>query len=580
MKNHILKTVAIICCLALCAGILLSCKSKEAEENLYPSDNPEDYPATISIPAQEADENGEISFSYSIPENVRTGYDKFAVKIYHDDRNNNLLATAEINGSGQNGTVAAAYGKIKLYIVGTKGDGQEEIIAVNKTTVWADEYNFASLNGTFPVVYFTLGLFSMDGESKANFEAANVEAGKNIQFIKNVPTFASLERVAAYNWNSLPKNVHTLPNVSYDYSISGDFHGTNNAMADYIAELYEINPESKFHFYCVDNYPELIAKFFYAQGIGDDSFDATFISDGTATVAAFKRIFSESDADEKYETLAAEWQAVKEKAAAGQQNYFEGLTHGYEDYSILMDYAFVMANEQSNIKWWISRDLFTANSGTQEIADKIALMKSNDEGGDKIEIFGINDMLSNLSAADQVNLKELFHFDGEMFSAAEENGKKILVIIGTSTAGEENIEQYLDLIKTLYGDEYQIYYKGHPGYLTGLNAQKLAMFEKYGITDIDGSIAAELILFYCPDVYLAGWSSTTYKSASTDRLLALFNETAETGLEKAQTDGYSDIPDSFYSFDAESGYVKIEYANGSPAKYYNATTNTIVDQLP
>ena len=579
MKKHILKTVAMICCLALCAGILISCNSKEAEAPTYPSDNPEDYPATISIPSQKADENGEIGFSYSIPEDVRSGYDKFAVKVYHDDRNNNLLATAEIDGSANAGKVTAAYGKIKLYVVGLKG-AEETIIAVNKASVWADEYNFASLNGTFPVVYFTLGLFSMDGESKTNFEAANANIGKNIQFIKNVPTFVSLERVAAYNWNALPENVHTLPNTSYDYSVSGDFHGMNNAMADYIAELYLINPESKFHFYCVDNYPELIAKLFYAQGIGDNSFDATLISDGTATVAAFKKIFSEADANEKYAALAAEWQAIKDKAAAGQANYLDGLTYGYADYNVLMDYAFTIVSEQNNVKWWISRDLLSDNSGTEEIKEKVALMKSNDEGGNKIEIFGINDMLSNLCADDQANLKALFHFDGEMFSTAEANGKKILVILGTSTAGEENIEHYLSLVKNLYADEYQIYYKGHPGYLTGLNAEKMAMFDKYGITDIDGSIAAELILFYCPDVYLAGWASTTYKSASPDRVLALFNETAQSGLDKAETDGYNDIPDSFYTFDAEMGYVKIEYADGSSAKYYNPTTNTIIDQLP
>ena len=178
-----------------------------------------------------------------------------------------------------------------LELVALNEAGEEKLLAVGKTEVWADEYNFASLNGTFPVVYFTLELFSMSGESRDNFLEAN-EGGKNIQFMANVPTFVSLERTAAYNWDKLPENVYTLPNTTYEYAIQGDFHGMNTVMASYIKELSEINPDSKFHFYCVDNYPELIVKFFTAQGIDADHFDATMISDGTASVAAFTALRS------------------------------------------------------------------------------------------------------------------------------------------------------------------------------------------------------------------------------------------------------------------------------------------------
>lgn len=601
MKKSILKLIALICCFTLCAGILIACKGKDdgtatelpsadngttapggGSDTPGASQNPDDYPAMVVASRQEADEDGNIRVNYKIPEELISAYDSFAINVYHNDTNNNLLASTEIDASKIMATIKGAYGKLRLELVGSKAGAQNEVIGVNTVSVYAKEYNFASLNGTFPVVYFTLSLFSMDGESKQNFETANSN-GKNIQFMADVPTFISLERVAAYNWDALPENVHPLPNTTYEKSISGDFHGMNVAMAEYIKELYEINPESKFHFYGVDNYPELIIKFFYAQGMGSGNFDATLISDGTATIAAFKNVFSGGDADSVYTTLAAEWATVKEKAKAGEENYFDGLTHGYEKYSILKDYAFVIANEQSNVKWWISRDLFTENAGTQGIKDIIADMKSNEsETGDKIEVFGINDMLSNLSEADQTALKTLFHFDGEMFSAAEENGKKILVILGTSTAGEGNIEEYLALVKKLYGEEYQIYYKGHPGYLTGLNAEKLAMFEKYGITDIDGSIAAELILFYCPDVYLVGWSSTTYKAAQKDKILALFNETCESGLGKANTDGYGDTPDTFYTsmVHAAKHYVKIEYADGVTVKYYDVSADKILDVLP
>ena len=581
MKKFVIKIVSLLCCLAMLAGMTAACDQPNSNETKPNTDAttpsgtaPECYFEALD---QRASNDGRIIVSYDVTADVADDYDHIEVRVYHDDENNRLLCATNVDATKRTAYVDTSYGKLRMELVGVKADGSATVLANETAKVWADEYNFASLNGTFPVVYFTLELFSMNGDSRENFVNANAN-GKNIQFLANVPTFVSLERTAAYNWEKLPENVYTLPNTTYEHAVQGDFHGMNTKMAAYIKELNEINPESKFHFYCVDNYPELIVKFFTAQGVDDDHFDATMISDGTASVSAFMDLYKEDGSETTYEEMKKAWETIKDKAAKGEQDYLSNVLNGSTDgCSILWKYAITMVNEEDNIQWWCSRDNFTKNTESQYMKDVLANVK-----GTKLQYFGINDMLSNLSADDQSYLKELFHFDGEMFSAAEESGKKALVLIGTSTSDEVNIAEYVKLVKALYGEEYVIYYKGHPGYPTGLYAEKTELFEKYGVTDIDASIAAELILFYCPDIYLAGWPSTTYKSAHTDKLLALFDQTMESGLNFANTDGYGDTPDSCFSVVEVSGkkYVKIEYAADDAVKYFDTESLTFIDKLP
>lgn len=566
MNKFLMRLISLLCCFVLLSGTLSAyAETTETVADCY-----------FEALDQRATNDGKIIVSYDVPAELTSEYAQFEVHVYHDDENNRLLCKTQIDPQQKTAYVDTSYGKLRLELVGLKNDNIVTVLANEKTAVWADEYNFASLNGTFPVVYFTLELYSMNGESAKNFKASNA-AGTNIQFLADVPTFVSLERVAAYNWEKLPENVYTLPNTSYGHAVSGDFHGMNVLMANYIKELNEINPDSKFHFYCVDNYPELIVKFFDAQGIDSDHYDATMISDGTASVAAFKELYAAADSEATYEAMKQAWQTIKEKAANGEEDYLSNVLHGSADgYSILWKYAITMANEENNIQWWCSRDNFTKNTESQFMKDMLAALN-----GTKIQYFGINHMLANLSEEDQAHLKELFHFDGEMFNAASEAGKKVLVLIGTSTSAEVNILEYIKLVNALYGDEYQIYYKGHPGYPTGLYAEKTEMFAAYNVTDIEASIAAELILFYCPDIYLAGWPSTTYKSVHVDKLLALFDQTKESGLGFVTTDGYGDTPDQFYSVVEANGkkYVQIENAVDETIQYFDTETELFVDSI-
>ena len=586
MRNLLLKALALFCCLALCAGTFAACNTKPADDpsattaatTTAATTAPEEKFATLTVKDQKATEDELISIEYDVPAELAEKYEYIEARVYHDDDNENLLFTTRLDASKAAADIKTSYGKLRVELVGfNESIDRFEILDTEKVSVWADEYNFASLNATFPVVYFTLELFSMDGESKANFEAAN-EAGKNIQFIKDLPTFVSLERAAAYDWTQLPEKVHPMPNATYEDSTTGEFHKMNTAMAEYIKELHEINPDSKFNFYCVDNYPELIVKFFTAQGIDSDHFTATMISDGTASVSAFSYLFANEDAESVYAQTKSAWETIKEKAASGDPTCLTDVPYAADDtYSILWRYATTIANEEDNVQWWCSRDNFTDATASQFMKDTLAEMKNT-----KVQYFGINDMLSNLSEEDQAKLKALFHFDGEMFSRSEIENKKSLVIIGTNWSLETNIEGYAKLLRSEFGDEYVIYYKGHPRYPTGLNQEKIDIFARYNILDIDASIAAELILFYCPDIYLAGFPSTTFKSVKDGKFLAMFDKTKAEGLEIASTDGYGDQPISFYTTVTvgEQAFVKIENSENDDVRYFNVTTGEFVAELP
>lgn len=325
-------------------------------------------------------------------------------------------------------------------------------------------------------------------------------------------------------------------------------------------------------------------KFFTAQGITEKNFKATLISDGTATVAYFKAAFGGADGKEVYDTMVAEWNRIKGLAAAGDSTYLDDVYLGSGTfYQILAKYALVMITEEDNIELWCSRNLFTSNTESAYIQD---LISGENESGENAEgkkanfrVLGINDMLSILNEEQQSNLKNLFHFDSEMFSAAADEGKQVLMVVGTSTANEGDLKAYLTLLNETHGDKYKIYYKGHPGYPTGLNDEKIAMFEELGVTDLEASIAAELIMFYCPDIYLSGYGSTTYKSAQEGKFLDLFAYNKADGLTMAVENGYGDMPDTFFSKDETGRYVIVENAADETVKYFDTETNAWVDGI-
>src|SRR5690606_29047832 len=87
-------------------------------------------------------------------------------------------------------------------------------------------------------------------------------------------------------------------------------------------------------------------------------------------------------------------------------------------------------------------------------------------------------------------------FDGISYMFQGEPSKNLL-ILGTSTAGEVHatyatFEKYIEYIVDVYGDEYKIFYKGHPSYPS--SGARLQMFANYGIEIIPNSIPVETVM--------------------------------------------------------------------------------------
>ncbi len=492
------------------------------------------------------------------------------VSFYYQDQ---LLACRRVGTLSSTLIEEVCFGLVTVKFTVKNESGTLLTLKEGTVPVFADEYNFASLNASFPVLYFTLDLFSRNGGTMENYSS------KDLPLMRDVPTFISLERATTYNWDCLPEHVYSLPAIPEEEVRVGDFGKHNDVMAAYILELYQIHPDSHFHFYCVDNYPELILKFFIAQGI--ENYDAVMISDGTATIANYQyltRPAAEHGATPKevYDKMVAEWERLKLAAVSGEKNYLDGVFMGNYVASVLSKYAFVIATVEENVTWWCGRrSLFEDNAfGDAFVLDLLNGTNHSGENGagDRVNLIfpSMGNMFGGLSAADQAAFKALYKFDSDAFSAAYEKNKQVLMIVGTKNESLADLECYIKYLKSL-GDGYQIYYKGHPANATALNEEKQAMFDRNGVIDVEGAIAAEVILFYCPDIYLAGYTSTTFISAQPDKILALFC-TKQTGATVEQNDGYT--APVFISATADGHYL-VEYAENDTKHYFNPETGTL-----
>lgn len=381
--------------------------------------------------------------------------------------------------------------------------------------ITAPEYNFALLNASYPVLVYTLKLQSITEDG-------------------DIPTFVALERNAQYNWDALPYNVKPFPFLAESDAISGDFHGKREKLQSYIKELYELNSDSKFNLYCVDNYGELILEMFVANNIPEENWNAVMITDGNGTSAALSNTFAVDNPETRYAEMKTEWEALKTDVSENgfdAQKISASLSQQHNpEYEILVNYAYVIAREQANVDWWCNR--LRAGENLKNI--------NAVEGGEAFitELLThvtqeyTNSLLAALKPAEQESFKTLYKFNEDMFSDAETNQKEVVMILGTSWSGEEgNLYENVKLLVEFYGTEkYEFYYKGHPGYPTSQYEGRQRYFDElkeegYVIHELENAIAAEIILFFEPQVNMAGYKTSTFDSITeetNDKALLLF----------------------------------------------------------
>lgn len=421
----------------------------------------------------------------------------------------------------------------------------------------AEEYNLAPLNASFPVIYFSLAIQDASVNDKG----------------EPVPGFVFLERDDAFDWNALAKNVYALPYATEAQLHDGRqyFHQLQTAMADFVKDLFEVSPNSKFNLYTVDNYCENMLMTLNANNIPEEQYHVYLLSDGAGSYSIFNDTFNTSNASAVYNDMAAEWKRVKnlveEKHQFSADMLQKYLDEGGHDYQIFRRYAYVIAKEESNVEWWLARV-----NDTLQIPDADFLASVKAESADPdgcIKIKAMNAMLNDLKAKGEESVnafKKMYKFNDAMFTEAQKQNKKVMLVLGTLVSLEENFEDYVKFTKAYYGDNYIYYYKGHPATPTGLYPEKQAQLNKLNLTDVESSIAAELILFFYPDIYLCGYQSSTFLSVTNDeKACSLFN------ANKTATDAYAKSMDSFVSkIDLQNDYYKpyADYCTDSSKTYY------------
>lgn len=392
----------------------------------------------------------------------------------------------------------------------------------------ADEYNLAPLTATMPVTMFSLSLWG---------EGSIRTAG---------PTIALLMRAGAWDWDSLPGprdgmyGVYALPYlteeaIAYqpsDYAEESAVFRSNFAAFDaYVEDLHALDPSSRFNLYLGDNFVWIIQEALYANGIPSDRYTITVLSDGTGSYSAFSAAYDGASLSENeaiHSGLKAGWEAARQYA------YDTGeVMAGYtaEHYSDNNRRAWAAIDSERSATWWLARpDLIVTDGDGGAFG---AAVRDGSVGAGIVRFY-IDRRLSAIQAAGDgavAEFKALFNFNDGYFSAAEESGKDVMLLLGSRYPDKEpDFEGYARFVMTYYGDGYAYYYKGHPATPTDLNPAKVAQLASLGIADVDSSIAAELILFFNPGIYLSGYESTTFSSVPEGMAKGMFNMTKAEGL--------------------------------------------------
>lgn len=390
--------------------------------------------------------------------------------------------------------------------------------------VTADSYVLAPVSATLPVAMFSLNLWGKDSVRKIG------------------PVIAMFERPNAYDWNALPgptaeeHGVYALPYLTerenafqpggFDEAAQ-QFRDRIDVFADYVRDLRELDPSSAFHLYSVDMFPNMVQKVIYANRIPQDQYTINLMTDGAYSYVKFADLYQGSNPRGTHERLLREWKEMKEHAYANGR----ADAKASEQWSTA-DYLWALVDSEPNAHWWLARPKLLSTSGDGN-AFATQVQKSP-----KVRGVNISQLLSaNIKPSKEATeqFKALYNFNDGYFSAAEREGKDVLLLLGTIHPNEQGFEDYARFTKSYYGDRYAYYYKGHPATPTEMSVPKQEQLKRLGMDDVDASIAAELILFFNPGIDIAGYQSSTFESTQPGRSKGVFNYTKGEAMAKADS---------------------------------------------
>lgn len=519
--------ISLLCCGLLCLTASLF---------IFTACDKEDKNATMEITVTQVGEEQNVNVSWT----TDFVYDTATVYVIHDGDVNYEKTYNASDISETPLQVPAFYGKHDVKVRLKKGS--TTCTREKEVAVFASEYNIAPLTATMPVTMFSLSL----PEITNNY---------------TIPTFVWFKRSNAWNYEKMPANVYTVP-VATEKQIKGNsdqsvIYRLTNA---WIKELYDINPSSHFHLFYNDYFGYGWMDATIARGIPAENYDVSLLSDGTASFYYFNGRLNNENYATVYEEMKREYTDLKAEIAE-KGGYVEG-----GNYSIpagdMRDYAFVMAKEEPNLKWWLTRASGTLGTATLEdgtVYDKLVA----GEVGIKILIKDLKGLYTGLTDENKEMVRTLYDFGNSLFTEAVETNKKPMIILGTWTKDERewHFEDFVKATMAYYGtEEYVYYYKGHPKNPTNTEPGKLEYLESLGLTDVDSTISAELFFFVYPSCVGTGYKSSTFLSTTDEQTGAIWNLRKDSFGE-----GYKENVEVYFSYIVKADETYGEYVDGTGA---------------
>ena len=377
-----------------------------------------------------------------------------------------------------------------------------------KIKVPINKINIAPLSGSMPVTLFTIQI-------------------DNITDYGNIKTYFCMQRNTTWDYNNLPKNVLFFP----FYNIKTFFEGCSIKYHDiflWIKDLYESNKNIEIKLFLNDVASYVFIDSRFVNNIPYKNLQTILLSDGTSTYNNFNKHFDNSSTYiEEYNFMKKKWIEFKNNITK-----YKKYNRKFINEKEIIEYNYIMVKEEKNVFYWINKINGTMAPNNKEILKEILNLPS-------IKLKDINTIIKNLNISQIENLKKLFNFKNNYFEEAEKQKKEIMLIIGT--IDEYNTTNITRAIKKYYGNKFIYYYKPHPGLGIIQVEEKMKAFKNLNITNIPNDLPVEIIFFFIPNIYVSGYSSTSFISLDKNKCCALYNYKKTKG-------SYFDKMDFFISY--------------------------------
>lgn len=360
----------------------------------------------------------------------------------------------------------------------------------------------------------------------------------------SIPTFLDISRSKAFDWQNLPENMYRHPMISAarnEESIG--YWKRCGYLSEFVRDLLIANPDTYFNFYVNDFHLRTLARLAWVNNIPDGNYSVTMVTDGSASYSMFRNAYSGTD-----NAAALHEQYVKET-----EEYRTGVRNGkikdYDELTYLRTHAYALLDVEeahgNPVRWWVVR----RSADTFGIPD--ADFQAKVLADARISNNYINNLLAAMSAAgNDEAFKTLYSFEDEIFDEERQQGKKLMMFLGTSAGGEANYPpmDYIKFLIAYFGDEYAYYYKGHPGNVQVELEENKKPYTDIGVHVLDASIAAELFTYFNPDIYVSGYESSYYQNTGNEEQdVALFRKTYESAIANPSIVEYAPLMDMFIS---------------------------------